>query len=205
MSLAQEFDPAINIAMLHEHPENPRIGDDAAVSESIDENGWWGAILVQRSTGFILGGNTRFRVMKEAGETDIPGFWIDCDDTTAKKILLADNRTSDLAFYDDAALVSLLQSVKEVAGSIVGTGYDDDAYALLLAQTLGSGSGNSVGGTPAGDRQADYEASELRSIVLQYPNSEYDDIVAGLATLRALHDVDTNAEVVAILIGNAAD
>lgn len=203
MTLAQQFVPDIAVDELQEHPENPRRGDDDAVGESIDTNGFWGGILVQRSTGYILGGNTRYRAMVERGETTIPGFYIDCDDTTAKRIMLADNRTSDLAFYDDPLLVNLLREVQSASGSLDGTGYDDDAYALLLSQVDGHGTGNVVPGQSAGDRRDEYEASELRSFMLQYGNDEYNEMVDGLAALRSAYSVETNAEVVLILVRGA--
>jgi hypothetical protein len=205
MSLVQEFDPSIPIADIHEHPANPRKGDDAAVAESIEANGFWGGILVQRSTGAIIGGNTRYRAMVEAGETNIPGFWIDCDDAQAKRIMLADNRTSDLAFYDDPLLVTLLGELHTTPEGLLGTGYDDDAYDLLLRQVDGDGpTGVGQGNTPS-DRRDQYDAADVRSIILAYDAAAYNDVIAKLANLREVHGVDTNAEVVAILVDNASD
>lgn len=131
-TVAQEFDPAIPVADLYEHPRNPRRGNDAAVAESIEHNGFFGAVLVQRSTGYVLAGNTRLRVAKREGEQTIPGFWLDVDDAEAERILLADNRMSDLAFYDDRALVELLEGLHDSELGLEGTGYTDDQLALML-------------------------------------------------------------------------
>lgn len=110
------------------HPRNPRRGDLDAISDSIATNGFYGAVVAQRSTGFILAGNHRYLAAKEAGLGDIPVMWVDVDDDLAVRILLADNRTNDLAHYDDAALVELLQSLPE----LTGTGYDPAALDQLL-------------------------------------------------------------------------
>lgn len=131
-TIPQEFDPAIPVAELSEHPKNPRRGNDSAVAESIEHNGFFGAVLVQRSTGHVLAGNTRLRVARREGEETIPGFWLDVDDAEAERILLADNRMSDLAFYDDRALVELLEGLHDSDDGLVGTGYTDDQLALML-------------------------------------------------------------------------
>ena len=129
----QTYDEAIPVRDLAEHPDNPRRGRDAAVSESIKANGFFGAILVQKSSGLIIAGNTRWRAANEAGNETIPGFWVDCDDEAAKRILLADNRVSDLADYDERAVMDLLLELSEAEDGLAGTGYDETAMALLSA------------------------------------------------------------------------
>lgn len=52
-----------------------------------------------------------------------------CDDATARRIVLADNRTSDAGDYDDQALADLLAGLD---GDLVGTGYTDTDLADLL-------------------------------------------------------------------------
>ena len=196
--LRQEFDPAIDIGKLSEHPENPRLGDDDVVRESIDELGFFGAVLVQKSTGYVLAGNTRLRVERDKGSVIIPGFWLDVDDETAKRIMLIDNRASDMAFYDDDKLRGVLTSMIESSRGLAGTGYDDSAYELLLSQ----GSGNVRQGLTPGDRRDDYEASDIRSIILPYDRVAYDEIIDALARLRTHFDVETNAEVFLTLARN---
>lgn len=132
--VTQRFDEALDISNLFEHPKNPRRGSDTAVAESIEHNGFFGAVLVQESTGYVLAGNTRLRVARKDGEESIPGFLLDVNDEEAERILLADNRMSDLAFYDDRALVELLEGLHDGAG-LDGTGYTDDQLALMLDAT----------------------------------------------------------------------
>jgi hypothetical protein len=199
----QEFDPGIPVEKIHEHPDNPRRGDDRSVGESIGKSGFFGAILVQRSTGNIIAGNTRFRVMRDDGATTIPGFWIDCDDVTATRILLADNRTSDLAFYDDEQLFGLLQQLVDTDG-LDGTGYDRSAFELLLQSVEAS---EIVGGIRQGmtpdDRIDEYNQLDIRSIILPYEAAVYEVIAAQLAQLRELWGMVTNADVVQNLVAQA--
>jgi hypothetical protein len=202
-TVQQEFDPEIDIDAIKEHPNNPRKGDDRAVGESIARNGFFGAVLVQKSTGYVIAGNTRFRVMSEEGMATIPGFWVDCDDEVATRIMLADNRTSDLAFYDDEALFALLKTLVESEG-LDGTGYDRAAYELLLQSVEAD---SIVGGIRQGvfpeERIDAYNELDIRSLILPYEFSRYEPVANGLATLRAAWGMDTNADVVEALVEEA--
>lgn len=201
--IEQTYDAAIPLSSIHEHPDNPRRGDDEAVAESVEVNGFFGAVLVHRATGDVLAGNTRYRVLTAAGADSVPGFWIDCDAATARRILLADNRTSDLAFYDDAALVDLLTAVQST-DSLLGTGYDSTAYELLLqAVSAESILGGVRQGMLPSERRDALEASGIRSIILPLGPGDYEEVVDGLTALRSAWSLDTNSEVVRRLVAAA--
>lgn len=46
---------------LRPHPRNPRQGNIGAIHDSITANGFYGQVVAQKSTGFILAGNHRWR------------------------------------------------------------------------------------------------------------------------------------------------
>ena len=115
------------------HPDNPNQGDVGAVAESIEANGFYGALLVQRSTGYVLAGNSRVQAAVAKGLGDVPVIWADVDDDRARRILLADNRTAQLASYDEAALTALLQELAVTDDGLAGTGWDGDDLDDLLA------------------------------------------------------------------------
>lgn len=200
----QVYDPAIPVADLIEHPDNPRRGDDSAVAQSVEANGFFGALLIHKETGHVLAGNTRLRTMRAAGETTVPGFWVDCDEATAKRILLADNRVSDLAYYEDTQLLALLESIHDEQGSLVGTGYDQPAFELLLQSAAAEDimGGVRQGATPE-DRLEQYESADIRSIILPFAHDDYEAVVEGLAALRSTLGLDTNAEVIVRLVTEA--
>lgn len=199
----QEFDPAVPVDSLTEHPDNPRRGDDAAVSDSITHNGFYGAIVAQRSTGRILAGNTRFRAMVAAGASTVPVVWVDVDDERATRIMLADNRTSDLAYYDDAALSAILSALAATDDALFGTAYDQATYELLVQQSAGDGLGTARQGYSNEDREPLYEAANIRSVVLPYDADAFDRVVDQLAAYRRIHNLDTNAEAVARMLDEA--
>ena len=147
MRIINEELESVALAKLKPHPRNPRQGDVGAIHQSIEANGFYGAVVAQKSTGHVLAGNHRLLAAKHANAEEVPVMWVDVDDATALRILLADNRTNDLASYDEGALADLLTSIMQDEGTLDGTGYDGDALDELLA-----GLGASGIGEPEGDQ-----------------------------------------------------
>ncbi len=193
----------VDIDQVKEWPDNPRSGDITELKNSIQVNGFYTAVAVQRSTGYVIAGNHRRRALVEMGATQIPVVYLDVEDIEATRLALADNRVSDLATYDDKALFALLDSMLESKGGLEGTGYDRHAYELLL-QGLDN---DMVGGVRQGvlpeERLDEYNDLEIRSIVLPYDTPTYDKVAHSLARLRGVLQVDTNTEVVEMLTDNA--
>lgn len=131
--VTQRYEADAELAQLLDHPRNPRRGADASVAASLDANGWYGAIIAQQSSRLILAGHTRRRVLSASGQKRGPVLWVDCDDETATRILLADNRTAELATWDSAALADLLGEIPDLAG----TGYDAKAFDALVRDLAG--------------------------------------------------------------------
>jgi len=186
-------------------PDNPRSGDLTALKESIRVNGFYGSIIVQQSTKFIIAGNHRHQALGELGATEVPVLELDVDtsDVEAVRIALADNRASDLAFYDDEALFKLLEQLIESEG-LEGTGYDRTAYELLLQ---GHEASDIVGGVRQGvtpdDRLDQYNQLDIRSIILPYEAETYEEVANKLAALRQAMFLESNADVVKFLVDGA--
>lgn len=128
----QEYE-LVATSVLRPHPKNARKGDTAAIFDSIGANGFYGACVVQKSTGYILAGNHRWKAARRAKLPQIPVIWLDVDDDRAMRILLVDNRTNDVSGYDDTALAAILS---ELAGAsdLTGTGYDEGDLDKLLGE-----------------------------------------------------------------------
>jgi hypothetical protein len=125
----------VDVDLLKEHPRNARKGDIDAIAESIRVNGFFGAVIAQKSTLTILAGNHRWKAARKAGMKQVPVIVVDVDDDEALKILLADNRTSDKASYEGNELASLLQEVM-TASDLTGTGWTATDLDRLIAATL---------------------------------------------------------------------
>lgn len=115
------------LADLSPYPGNPRRGNIEAIAESLETNGQYRPIVVQKSTNVILAGNHTAEAAKHLGWKDVQAVYVDVDDAEARRIVLADNRTADLGYYDTDALLALLADVPD----LTGTGYAEDDYKRL--------------------------------------------------------------------------
>ncbi len=117
------------------HPDNPRLGDIGAIITSIENNGWYGAVVAQKKTRRVLAGNHRLQAAIQLDMDEIPVYWVDVNDEEAKRIMIADNRTSDLASYDEQALAALLETMAKEE-TLLGSGYDGDDLDALIADLV---------------------------------------------------------------------
>lgn len=117
------------------HPKNVREGNVTAIMDSLTAHGQYRPIVVQRSTKHVLAGNHTLEAARLLGWSKIAVTYIDCDDDQGLRILLADNRTNDLASYNDDKLSELLKILKETPTGFEGTLFDDAALTNLLRKT----------------------------------------------------------------------
>lgn len=125
----------VPLEQLKAHPDNPRVGDVDAIAESIRVNGFYGAIYAQAGTDVILAGTHRWQAAGKVGMKTIPVIYLEVDDAQAKKILLADNRTSDRASYDKDPLARLLKDVMQDS-DLVGTGWQATDLEKLIRESV---------------------------------------------------------------------
>jgi hypothetical protein len=115
---------------LRPYPGNARVHDLAAIGESLSVNGQYRPIVAQWSTKYVLVGNGTLAAAIDLGWDEINVMFVDVDDDRARRIVLADNRTSDLGAYDESALLALLN---DFDGDLLGTAYSEDALEDLIA------------------------------------------------------------------------
>lgn len=120
------------IDSLEPYPGNPNRGDVDAIGESLDQNGWYGAVVVQTSTRRILAGHHRIQAVEERGGRRVPVVWADVDDAAAKRIVVGDNQIPRRASTDDSDLAALLGQLHDSEGGLLGTGYATTDYRSLL-------------------------------------------------------------------------
>lgn len=121
----------VHVSDLIQHPNNPRRGDIEAIKASMRTVGWYGVVIRQASTGYMLAGNHRVPAWAALGHTTVPTVeTLDVDDATAARILAFDNRTSDRATYDDDAHAALLRTIR-AEGPLPKALYDSATLARL--------------------------------------------------------------------------
>jgi DNA modification methylase len=129
-------------------PGNARRGDLEMIEQSMLENGIYGAILVQRSTGWIARGNHTHAAAKALGVEKLPMLFADLTDAQARRILLVDNRSGQAGGYDTTDLLALVQAAQQADGGLIGTGYSDEDLAALAAAVRDAGQPDGGGPTP---------------------------------------------------------
>ena len=108
---------SVTISSLTAYPTNPRRGDIDAIASSLTAHGQYRPIVVQASTKYVLAGNHTLKAAKKLGWKKIKAVLVEVDEDTAKKIVLADNRLTDLAGYNEPLLKSLLEALPELDGT----------------------------------------------------------------------------------------
>lgn len=114
------------------YPGNARQGDVGAICQSLQAHGQYRPLVVQRSTNYVLAGNHTLDAATQLGWTEIAVTYLDVDDDQARRIVLVDNRTQDLAVNDDAALAALLTELAGTEAGLEGTGFDGDDLDDIL-------------------------------------------------------------------------
>jgi DNA modification methylase len=127
----------IDIDSIQAHPKNVRQGDIGAISESLKAHGQYRPIVVDERTGQILAGNHTWKAAKALGWSQIQVSLIQTkDDDEALRILLADNKATDLADYDNDGLEQLLKQLAESDNGLLGSLYDGDDLDLLINDNM---------------------------------------------------------------------
>lgn len=195
------------------HPDNPRVGDVAALAESLQRFGQVKPIVVQRSSKHVIAGNHTRQAAKSLGWTEIAAVVLDVDDETAMAYLLADNRLADRAKYDETKLYELLEATLDLDG----TGYDLD-YVESLADAIGV---NAVTSTDTGEVQkikvpeAKRKQAEpgnpasttepMRDVVLLMTLNEAAEFGQQVAALQKRYDTKTVVSTVRRAVAEAAE
>lgn len=121
--------------------QNARRGNVDAIAESLRENGQYKPIVVNVGThtgraNEVLVGNHTMQAAQQLGWTEIAAVVVDATEDEARRIVLADNRTSDLGSYDDELLLDLLQQQDDLMGTAFTAEFVDDLLAHLAPPSL---------------------------------------------------------------------
>ena len=131
------------IEELTPYENNPRNNDMAvdAVAESIKQFGFKNPVIIDKD-GVIVAGHTRYKAAKKLGITDIPCISVnDLSDEQIKAFRLADNKTAELAEWDEDLLgkemsgiinIDMSQFGFSIGEDELGEEVQDDKYTLKV-------------------------------------------------------------------------
>lgn len=131
----------VPINSLKPHPDNYNIGDVETIQESLDENGQYKPIVVNRRNGLIAAGHHTWLAARAEGWTQIGIVEINVDEVEHLRIMAIDNESAKKSTYDESFLDRILQKVKEASGSTRGTGFselDVEDLHTRVSQQMGS-------------------------------------------------------------------
>lgn len=190
----------VPLADLTPFPGNARQGNRAKLVESLEANGQYRSLVV-RQTGdgelVVLAGNNTMAALEARGDEEARCEIVTCDDETALRVNLVDNKTNDEATYDDQARAALIAALD---GAVFGTGYTEDEADTILAryeepEIVHVEEPTAVYNDDQADRQArvkshggedsrTFESRGVRDIFLALPSAEADELGRLIMALR---------------------
>jgi len=134
--MAQVEFKSVRIDTLHEDPANARKHPErnrAAVRSSLKEFGQVEALVVQKGTGRVIGGNCRLAELRAMGVEEAMVAEVDLGGVDATRLGLILNRSAETAEWDTDTLTDLLKSLDD-EDALEGLGWDDEELEALLAE-----------------------------------------------------------------------
>jgi hypothetical protein len=117
---------AVAIDQLVPDPDNARRHGRRnldAIRESLVRYGQVKPIAARRADRVVLAGNGRLRVMRELGWDAAAVVWIDGTDEEMRAFAVIDNKTSDLAEWDELALAETLAALDDADVDLGAMGF----------------------------------------------------------------------------------
>ena len=114
----------ISISKITPYDRNPRDNDKAveAVANSIEEFGFQQPIVVDKDMVIIVG-HTRYKAAQELGLKTVPVVIAsNLNEEQVKAYRLADNRTNELATWNEAMLIEEIEQIEDIDMTLFGFG-----------------------------------------------------------------------------------
>jgi hypothetical protein len=131
----------VPIDVIHQDPANARKHGQRNIESirgSIRQFGQVEPLVVQKSTGKVIGGNGRLEVLRQENVTMVDVVEVDIDDTQSIALGIALNRTAELAEWDMESLDTIVNSLSDTDIDLGGIGFGVDDLDELLDRNLTS-------------------------------------------------------------------
>jgi len=156
---------SVPVVSLKEDPENARLHPERnieAIKASLAAYGQQKPIVVGKD-GTVVAGNGTLVAAKALGWEKIDIVRTDLEGAKAKAFAIADNRTAELALWDEAALAETLQYLGDIEGFDVGDiGFTVEEFDVALSSL--SGGGAPVVSELTSDQDALLERAQIKAI-----------------------------------------
>ena len=138
-----------------------------AIEQSLTEFGQIEPLVVQKSTGSVIGGNGRLSVLRKMGYEQAQVVYLDIGDEEAASLSIALNRTAELAEWDFEKLAETLPKIKN--HEVVG--FSADELNALLANAGWEGFDDSTAGAVE-KLEKTHDAAAVFSITVLIPDAK---------------------------------
>lgn len=154
-------------------PKNPRRNDAAVdvVAASIKRFGFGAPLIVRTANRMVIAGHTRLKAAHKLGLTEVPVRFLDIAETEAEAMAIADNKTGELATWDDTALGEILSTTPNLEGlGFSQSDLDDLLSGLSSNDPPGPAEGQLIAPFPyfGGKRDVAVEVWRRFGLVRQY-------------------------------------
>jgi ParB-like chromosome segregation protein Spo0J len=105
----------VDINTIKPYWRNPRKNNGAieAIKNSIAKYGYNNPILIDKDN-VIISGHTRCMALRQLQKKDIPILRLDLSEQKAKEFRIVDNKSSELALWDDEKLMQELREISDI-------------------------------------------------------------------------------------------
>ncbi|MFS0467590.1 site-specific DNA-methyltransferase [Corynebacterium striatum] len=108
----------------------PGDADYEKLKRSLTEFGYVEPVIYNRTTGHVVGGHQRLKVLADLGHTDVDCVVVELDETREKALNVALNKIS--GDWDESKLALLIADLDAADFDAELTGFDDDEIAQLI-------------------------------------------------------------------------
>jgi ParB-like chromosome segregation protein Spo0J len=195
----------VSINRIKDWEKNPRKHDVEALKASIDRFGFRNVVVVNRATMTCEAGHGRLAAARALGLTEVPVLFVDDDDETAAAFAIADNRQSELSWWDEDKLAEILTDISRDSDSLLDAiGYSTSDLDAMLARLNPDGNeGAELLADASGvlNQKLDtFLNAQMKQLVLIFTAAEFDDVLRQFEAIRTKEGVATNTEVVQMLL-----
>jgi hypothetical protein len=218
---------AVPLIELNEDPENSRLHGEEnleAIAQSLEEFGQDQPLVIQKSGMVVRKGNGRLKAARRLGWTHLAGIVVDEPRLRAAARATADNRSGELAKWDEKVLAHLLREFQEAGGGLAGVpavGFTEEQVRRIIGGTErpangpGREDGPTAGRTAPGAAEGEPAPAmtpspappvdEVRLVTLPMGSEEYKRFQETVGKIKAHKERDSTVEVVLLALEYLAD
>jgi DNA-binding MarR family transcriptional regulator len=178
---------------------NPRLHDIEALKASIERFGFRNVVVVNRRTMTCEAGHGRVAAARALGLETVPVLFVEDDDDTAAAFAIADNRQSELSWWDEDKLADILQELSASTSDILDSiGYTSHELTMMLDRLDPEEAVKTF--KPLTQALDVFINAEVKQMVLIFTAEEFASVQRRFADVLERESLASNVDVVRLLL-----